>query len=518
MRTEKFFKNSMIAVVAQILTVILQFVTRRVFVTYMDIELLGYESLFSNIFNLVSMAEMGIGNVIVYNLYREIADNNIDNIKKYVGVYKTLYRCVAVVITIIGIICIPFLPYLINGDISDEWSFILEIYGLQLIGVISGYFLSYRRTVFIADQKEYKCVLCDLVGRVAIQIIQIVVLTFTSDFILYLITKIVINILINLMVYMLSNKEYPYLKEKYNVSFKAIQSANIFKDTKNFIVHKLANTVFGGTDNIVVSSIMGIKATAIFGNYYIVQNSVISMFLYKAMNPLRASIGSLVYSGKSNDDQKKLFNLFNMISYFMASFIAISFLVLYQPFITLWLGSDYLLPFSFVIAQVIAIYLQVNFEIIYMYRSAYGEFEYDKKYMVLSAIINLLSSFLFVLKWGVTGVMMGTILGLLFIVYGRVKFVFRKFDFISIYQYIRKQIKYVIISIAEALMALWIASCMPTGIVGFILKCLVCVLVPNIINIILFRQTGEFKMVMLYMKKYFYSRSIISRLAKQRKM
>lgn len=501
MRSKKFLKNSFISVFAQGIIVLLQFLTRRVFVKYMNIELLGYESLFSNIFNLVSMAEMGIGNVIVFNLYREIAENNIDNIRKYVNIYKILYRCVACVIAILGIICIPFIPYLINGISIERLEYIRKIYLLQLFGVVSGYFLSYLRTIFIADQKEYKCVICDLIGRIAIQVIQILVLVLTSNFMLYLATKVIINIIINLMVCFISRKDYPYLKTKYPVSFNAIVEANIFKDTKDFMVHKLANIVYGGTDNIVISSLLGARATALFGNYYTVQNSVINMFLYKAINPLRASIGNLIYSDKTDNEQKDLFDMFNLIGFFMADFVAVSFLVLYQPFITLWLGEDYLLPFSFVIAQAVVVYFQINFEIIYMYRSAFGEFYRDKKYMVLSAIVNLVLSFFMASKWGIIGVVGGTFLGLIIIIYGRLRFVFLKYPSFNLKQYLILQIKMLVLFGIECVAVCCITNYIPYGIAGFIGKGIICVVVTNGLNVLVFYRSKPFKKLLSYFTK-----------------
>lgn len=500
MRSEKLLKNSFVSVLAQFTIVLLQFVTRKVFVNYMNIELLGYESLFSNIFNLVSMAEMGIGNVIVFNLYREIERNNIENIKKYVNIYKILYRCVALIITVIGVICIPFLPYLINDSSAEHGGFIVQIYLLQLFGVVSGYLLSYIRTIFIADQKEYKCVICDLIGRIAIQIIQIIVLMLTSNFILYLITKIVINIFINLMVYALSKKDYPYLSERYYINIEVIKEANVFKDTKDFIIHKLANTIYGSTSNIVISSMLGIRETALFGNYYTVQNSVITMFLYKAINPLRASIGNLVYAEKSLEERRSLFDMFGFIGFFMANFVAISFLILYQPFIILWLGSDYLLSFSFVVVQVIIVYFQVNFEIIYMYRSAYGEFYRDKRYMVISAIVSLASSFIFVYHFGIIGALAGNLLGLLIIIFARVKFVFSKYVYLDLRAYIGTQVKFFLLFILESLITLIFTNALPTTLLGFIIKCAICVILPNGLNILFFRRTEQVRKLFSYIK------------------
>ena len=67
-------KNSLLSVVGQVCNLIISFVNRAVFVIYLDIELLGYQSLFGNVFVFLSLAELGIGNIIAFHLYKEIVN------------------------------------------------------------------------------------------------------------------------------------------------------------------------------------------------------------------------------------------------------------------------------------------------------------------------------------------------------------------------------------------------------------------------------------------------------------
>ena len=422
---EKTIKNSMIMTIAQLITVMLSFISRKVFVFYMDIEYLGYESLFSNILNILSIAEMGIGNVIVYNLYREISNNNIYEIKKFVNIYKIMYRYVAIIVTVAGLILVPFLPYLVSGELNAEWTYIRYIYYIQLLGIVSSYFMSYRRTIFIADQKEYKCAIYDTIGRVVLQVLQIVILAFTQNFILYIWSKVVANIIINFVVYCKSNSEYPYLKDSLKITLADIKEKKIIQETKDFIVHKIANAVYVASSNIVISANLGIRIVALYGNYYLLQNTVLQIFLYKILNPLKAAIGNLQYSEK--DDRKKRFILYvffdwnnhcNLCQYLLFE--------LYQPFIIIWLGKDYLLQDSFVILTAISIYFQIAGEIIYMYRAAYGDYFYDRKYMVFSATANLIIAIALVNYIGILAIPVAATVGMFFIILGRVKFVFWK--------------------------------------------------------------------------------------------
>ena len=112
--TEKTLRNSFVAVMAQIVSLILVFVNRKVFVLFLDIEYLGYQSLFGNIFTLLSVAELGIGGAISFHLYREVVKNNIEEIGKLMFVYKMIYRIVAFMVLTIGLGCYFLVPYIIK--------------------------------------------------------------------------------------------------------------------------------------------------------------------------------------------------------------------------------------------------------------------------------------------------------------------------------------------------------------------------------------------------------------------
>lgn len=498
MRTKNAIKNSLVAVIAQITTMILSFINRKIFVVFLNIEMLGYESLFSNIFSLLSMADMGIGNIITFHLYKEIADDNKNEIKKLMAMYRFMFRTVAVAIAVLGIGLIFFLPFVIKDEVSD-WGFINKIYILQLFGIVSSYVLSYRRTIFIADQKEYKCITIDVIGRLMLQICQILILALTKDFLLYLGVKIIINIIINIVVYMMSNKSYPYLRDKIQVSKNDFTNRNIFKDTRDFLMHKLATTVFNGTDNIIISSLLGVKAVALFGNYYMLENSVVTLFVFKVLSPVRASIGNLIYSNEDKEKQIRLFNMFNYIGFVLASFISICFMFLYQDFMTLWMGEEYLLPNSFVIIQSLAVYVQVVSEILYMYRCAYGNYEYDKKYMIYAAVLNIVLSVIFVNFWGITGIRVGTLVALMCIIYGRGKFVFATMKFLSSKKYLMTQLKYILIFIVSCFATyMCVYNIQGRNLVTFAVKTLICVLMPIILSIVFFLKSEEQRSIFKY--------------------
>lgn len=78
-RVEKSSKNIIFGIFQQFITLILTFVTRTIFIKYLDIELLGVNSLFSNILTVLSIADLGFGTAIMYSMYVPVAEKNEKN-------------------------------------------------------------------------------------------------------------------------------------------------------------------------------------------------------------------------------------------------------------------------------------------------------------------------------------------------------------------------------------------------------------------------------------------------------
>ena len=498
--TEKTVKNSLISVVAQIISLILQFINRKIFIIFLDIEYLGYQSLFGNIFSLLSVAELGIGNIISFHLYKEIVNKNTDEIGKLMYLYKWIYRIVAFVVLIGGIICSIFVPYIVK-DSSEELSYLYIIYFVQLISVLLGYFLSYRRTIYIATQQEYKCVQLELFTNIIIQIIQLSTLAIFKNYILYLCFQLSTSILSNLWIYLKTNKEFPFLKKKYKVSKDEIKKRNMFDDIKNYFFHQICYLIYSGTDNIVISTINGIRSVALYGNYTLIQKGVMNVLFYKLLNPIQATIGNILYSEREKKELWEQFNVLDTFGFFFASYIGLGFFVFYQPAIEIWLGEEYLLSESFVIIFSITIYLGAAWEIICKYRFLFGDYKQDRFFMLLSAILNITISIPGAMMFGVTGVQFGTLIAFLPIGIGRIRFVVKNYFGQSVAKYLIKHLGLLILMLIEGGVAYVLLKKADITFGGILYRVIMWLVIPLIMNTIVFCRNKYFKQMIQYLKK-----------------
>ena len=155
-RLSNSIKNISFGLTAQLLQMILGFVSRTIFIKYLAVEYLGVNGLFSNILSLLSLTELGITSAILYSLYKPLAEKDEKKLAGLVNFFAKVYRNIALVIAVIGLSLIPFLHQIVDNPPSQLEKDLILIYLLFLFNTVSSYFLQYKASLLHADQKSYE--------------------------------------------------------------------------------------------------------------------------------------------------------------------------------------------------------------------------------------------------------------------------------------------------------------------------------------------------------------------------
>lgn len=498
MRIKNTLKNSGYAIFSYATLALLSLVIRRFFLDRLPTDFLGYEGLFSDIFAILSIAELGIGNVINYRLYPALANNDETLINKLMSIYKLLYRIVGFGVLTIGIILVPFLKIIIK-DNQYDWNYVYIIFGLQLLSSLCSYFLAYRRVLLVVDQREAVCTKIELGCSIGSNIIKMVVLLTMSNYLAYLGVSVLNNIVTNIIIYKKVGKDYSYINRVTKIKKTDISELGLSKDIKNNLFQKVSLAVYGGTDSILISAMLGIGQVGLMTNYSLIIGHVTNVFT-KLLNPFQAAISNYVYD-RDSEDHEPMFWMFDRIGFFMASFISISFFVLLNPFIVLWIGEKYLLSGLFVLALAINQYITYAHKFLCFYRNAFGKFEIDKYYLFAGAVINIVLSIIGAKMWGIAGIMFGTAIGHMGFWIGRIRVVFKEYLPGLLGKYVFSQLFNGILWILELAFTYWICSFLPATLLGFMAKMLIVVVVPNGVNLLVFRKTDAMAMIFEYLKR-----------------
>ena len=496
MRLNKFIKNAVIALLTYTITLSITIFLRRYFLTYLGIEFLGYESLFSNIFTVMATTEMGIGKNISYHLYKAFSEENREDISYFYNVYQWIYFLIGTFILIVGILCSFFLEQFIIGNTLNMLALRI-IFFLQLANILRTYFFSYPRMLYTANQKEHVHVLYDSIFNISFNVIKIFSIYFFRDYIIYLLLTLLGGICSDAYIFKIVKRDYKYIK-KTKIRIKDIKDKGLLKDIKNFAGHQFAGTVFCGTDNIIIAKVLGILYVGYFNNYMLIKNQIISI-VTRIFQPLQASVGNLVYS-KDSSKRQELYYMVNMFSFCMASFIAISVAALAQTFITIVFGEAYVLSYSFVLILSGNIFIEIIRGIQSYFRFVYGEYDKDRKFVVWAAVTNLVLSVVLAHYWQLEGIIFATLIGNLIIWFGNIKFFKEKYLKESEFTNILKSIGLWCICFTEGIIVLILCSNIEISFGGFFERLLICIIIPNVCNGLIFIKSKEYETAHIYIQ------------------
>lgn len=497
MRSKSSAKNLVVALIGQAFGLIISFIARIMFVKFLSDEYLGLNGLFTNLLTMLSLVELGVGSALVYSLYKPLADGDNEKVKSLMDLYRKAYNIIGGVVLIIGILFIPFYRYLISEVPSI--SHLDFIYILFVLNTAISYFYSYKRSLIICDQKRYIATIYRYVFYFLLNVFQIIVLFLTHNYILYLITQVVFTWLENICISIKADRMYPYLKDKNIKKLDKKELNTISKNVRAMLFHKIGGVVVNSTDNILISKLVGLIAVGMYSNYYLI-TSALDTITAQFFNAITASVGNLGACTNSKK-VKETFNTTFFLNYLIYGVITVCLLILFNPFIEVWLGKKYLFDFGVVLVITICFYLKGIRKTCLTFKDALGLFWQDRYKPIIESIINLVASIILGIKYGVLGIFMGTIISTVTTSLWIEPYVLYKYYFKeNIIDYLYRFIKYTLVVVLTYLIVQKIVILISiNGILGLLIKGVVSLILSILIMTIVFIKTNEIK----HMKKIF---------------
>lgn len=404
-RSKNVIKNSVVALVGQSIYLIFSFVSRTFFIKLLGSSYLGINGLFTNILSLLSLAELGFGTAMNYNLYSAINNEDIGKIKSLMHYYKKIYICIGLIIIILGGLITPFVPYLISSNVQINAN-IYIVFFLYVLNTACTYFFSYRTAFISANQLKRIVDFWTIAFNICREILAVLVLYFSNSFYLYLIIQILLNSGLYIFLHYKSTKMYPYLGESDFVQLSKREKSAIFKNVGALMIYKVASVILGSTDNILISVMVDTFSVGLLSNYTLLTNAIKNL-LNKVVNGYMASLG--IANSHNTDEQKfSLFKILRIVIFWIFGYVSIGILIMINDVITIWVGVEYLLGTEVVIAMSLYFWLEGCGNLTYSFRTTTGLFKESQFTPLLAAILNIIFSVLLGYFWGIFGILIAT--------------------------------------------------------------------------------------------------------------
>lgn len=505
-RTDNSIKNIKYAIIGQFFAIIINLISRTVFVKSLSSEYLGLSSLFTNILTILSLTDLGFGTAMSYQLYRPLAENDIEKIKSLMNLYRKIYIIISIVIAVLGLLCVPLYPYLIN-EIPNIDNLDL-IYVLFVINTSFSYLFAYKRLLVIGDQKQYITTFYKYLFYFILNVLQIIELIILKNYILFLFIQIIITLFENISISIKVNKLYPYLKDKNIEKVPKSVVKEMKYNVKSMFFHKFGGVVLNSTDNIVISKCLGLTYVGLYSNYLLITNAL-NTILSQLFSSVIASIGNLdATSGKKA--MTKVFDKVFFMDFWIHCVCTICLICLFNPFIELWIGANYTINDITVVVIAINFYLFGMRKTAMSFREATGNYHSDRFSPIIEAILNIGFSIILSKYLGLTGVIMGTIISCLCTNFWWEPLVVCKKSLEkNVFKYFKDYFKYTIIGIIIAIITIYINSFIKnTGLIYLMLRGIISFVVPNIL-LVLFFIKNEYLI--------FYKNLVITKIIKRNK-
>ena len=491
-RTQNSKKNFIVGVISLIITTAISFVSRTVFIRYLSTEYLGVNGLYGNILSLLALSELGLTNVATFSLYKPIANNDERQIKKLINFYSKMYNYIFVFMLVGGLLLVPFLKYIINSDLSTNE--LIIFYVIYLFSSSVSYLAISKQLLINADQRYYITKRAGTISHVLQNTIQILILIFTKNYYLYLITQCVCTVMLNVYLVKKANKLYPFIKQnEENLVLSKKEKKDIFNKQKDTFVYRICVIIVNSTDNIFISKLVSTAAVGFYSNYSMIV-TVLSNFINTIISSVTSSIGNL----NAQSSNEKIIDMFYKLLFIMqwiVSFFSACLIILFNDFISIWIGKDYMFSTQTVITIVAYFYLSNIVNPVWMFRETLGLFDKVKKIMFATAALNIILSYVLGKTIGISGIILATLLSKLLttVWYEPVILLKNKLN-ASVFKYYFIQIGYIsLFLITLCISYLFTKSLVVNNFFTFIIKGCAITFVYNLIYILVFCRSGKFK-------------------------
>ena len=413
-RTKRTIQNSKVSLILFLIQILVGFYSRKIFLHYLGDEVIGLNTTLGNILSFLNLAELGIGIAMATSLYKPIHDEDHDAIIDIITVQGILYRRIAFILCILSIPVLIALPF-IFPSVECSIIYVYIAYIVFLSGSLFSYLWNYRQVLIEADQKRFLLDPWINAVRFSKIFLQIALLLFTPFGIWGWIGAEFVGNVVNIFVInYIMKKEYPWLKKsKESVKSLLERHHGLLTKTKQLFVHKIGGYVLNQTSPLVIYACVSLEMVTYYGNYMILIGYC-STLLNVIFGSMGASIGNLIADNNKQHTLDVFGELFTS-RIWISGIACFTLYITIGPFISLWIGSKYLLSDSTLLLLLVSLFIRLSRTVIESFKDAYQLFG-DVWAPIVESFLNLGGSILFGYLWGLNGVLIGVNLSLIIIV------------------------------------------------------------------------------------------------------
>ncbi|MBR1779655.1 MAG: hypothetical protein IJ758_04065 [Clostridia bacterium] len=495
-RTKNSLINTSLALVSYAILFLGPFFVSPFLENHLGGEFLGIQKTLVDIVALLSIVELGISYGIIYKLYGPIAHKDHKKIAILLNFYKNAFKVVASVVLISGLILTLMIPKIFSQNhttSSVSNAYLTFAFLLYILDTLLTYLFGHKRAMLIADQRNYVLTVCRTSCQLLMFTGQILVIYFFKSFLLYVVTKVSFTLLESLLINWQYDIRYSdHIDLKIKDKLPKSEKKDVFKNLNALFYHKIGYQSLISGSTLIMTKKLGKVLTGYYYPYTLITNGLISV-ITQVFNAILSSFGNFLSSNtkeKIYDMYKKIFFLNHLIF----SFFTVSFVCLVEPFVYLWMGEAFIFPIETILLITANFYLLGMRQSISMVKSSVGLYWPDRHFAIIEAALNLTLAWFLVTPYGINGILAANLISTILVPFWVQPYVvYENILKKPVSKYYKRFSIYLAVTLIQGSITYYLCSLFPVDNAFFklIINAGFCVLIPNIINLILFCKSKE---------------------------
>ena len=399
--------NLIFGVIGQIVTIAFGILLPRLVLVGYGSEVNGLLNSVNQIFAYFALLEAGVGFVALQSLYSTVGKQSKEDTNAILSAVNKYYKKTSILYVFAVILLAGIYPIVVDSTIS--WWVIVAVICFNGVGPIANYFARAKYSLLLqAEGKIYILTNIETSIHVLINIAKIVLLMNGFNVVVVQFSAMIFYLLQTMIVLLYIKKKYKWI----DLTVKPNEEA--LKQSRNAMVHQVGTLVFNNTDSILLTIFAGLSQVSVYAIYGLLFN-MIKTAISTINDSLKFILGQkfnndIVAFQKMNRAYENFFIAIVFALFTVTAFFIVPFLKLYTAGVT---DVDYFmpnLPILFAILSILA-YIRTPSNQIISFAKHYKETQWR---CILETAINLSVSVALVIPFGIYGVLLGTIVALLY--------------------------------------------------------------------------------------------------------
>ena len=405
-RAEKAKMNIIMSLGSQIVVLICGLIIPRLMIANYGSVAYGATTSIAQFLGYISLLEGGICGVARAALYKPIAEEDSQSVSNILGQLKRFFRLIASIFIVYVIFLAFFFKDISHAEEFDR-SFTFWLVIVISISTFAQYFIGITYSVFIqAAQKSY---ITNLMSIITVALNTIATIVLVNMGLGLIVVKLVSSLIFVIRPFVF----YLYVKKHYALPPEREGNEDALKQKWTGLGQHIAFFLHCNTDTAILTIFANLSQVAVYALYHMVIYNI-QNFTVAFSNGMEALFGDMIAKGEKESLQK-VFNLYDTLISMIAVILFSTTAVLVVPFIKIYTrgltDANYIAPlFAFLLTTASLTHcIRLPYHEITI---AAGLFQQTRIAAYGEATINIITTIVLVIKFGLVGAAIGTLLAI----------------------------------------------------------------------------------------------------------